>query len=350
MRAAVYHGLRDYRIEEVEDPSAGEDGVVVKVRASGVCGGDLHAYKDMHMERPPGKLVYGHENAGEVVEVGRNVEGVAVGDRVFSESFGFCFQCEACKQKNYFACSSGLRVAGLSALNGGFAEYLWVPVVFRDPKTGMSTNIFKLPDTMSFSEAALVEPINIGVGSVKGLAPNPDETVLVFGAGMIGLGIVMNLKAAGVTKIISCDISDMRLKAAGELGAHVLINGETEDVPAKVMAETDGRGADMVLEAAGAPKTFHQAIACARRGGRISVVAYFEEPVDFRPHHLINKGLRIQPGGGGNFSDAFDLVKSGAVKEEQVVSHVFPLDSIGEAHETAINTKGSIKVMIDPWM
>ncbi|MCP4224713.1 MAG: zinc-binding dehydrogenase [Actinomycetia bacterium] len=171
-----------------------------------------------------------------------------------------------------------------------------------------------------------------------------------MGAGLIGLGVVMNLKAAGVTKIISCDISDKRLKAAGELGAHVLINGDTEDVLAQVMKETGGRGADMVLEVAGVPKTFHQAIACVRRGGRISVVAYFEEPVDFRPHHLINKGVRIQPGGGGNFLDSFDLVKSGAVKEEQVVSHVFPLDKISEAHETAIDTKGSIKVMIAPWM
>jgi len=349
MKAAVYNGLRDYRIEDVPEPSAGEDGVVVKVRAAGVCGGDLHAYKDMHMERPPGRLVYGHENAGEVVEVGKNVEGVAVGDRVFAEAFGFCFQCDACKQKNFFACTSGLRIAGLSSLNGGFAEYLWVPVVFKHPQTGVPTNILKLPDTMSFNEAALVEPINIGSGVVKGLAPDPDETVLVMGAGMIGLGTIMCLKSAGVGKIISCDISDLRLKAAGELGADILINGETEDVPARIMAETAGAGADIVIEAAGMPETFHQAIASVRRGGRISVVAYFETPVDFRPHLLINKGVGIQPGGGGNFFDAFDLVKSGAVTEAQVVSHVFPLEKINEAHETAIDTKHSIKVMINPW-
>jgi len=349
MKAAVYIGTRDYRIEEIDDPSCGEDGVVVRVRAAGVCGGDLHAYKNIHMERPPGRLVYGHENAGEVVDVGKNVEGVAAGDRVFAESFGFCFKCEACKQKNYTKCTSGPRVAGLSALNGGFAEYLWVPVVFRNPKTGSPTNILKLPDTMSFQEAALVEPINIGSGVVAGLAPNPDETILVMGAGMIGLGTIMNLKSVGVSKILSCDISDMRLQAAGELGADILLNGEKEDIPARVMAETGGRGADTVVEAAGVPETFHQSIACVRRGGRISVVAYFEEPVDFRPHLLINKGVRIQPGGGGDFFGAFDLVKSGAVREEQVISHVFPLDKINEAHETAIDTKRSIKVMIDPW-
>lgn len=116
------------------------------------------------------------------------------------------------------------------------------------------------------------------------------------------------------------------------------------------MDETKNQGVDIVIEAAGVPQTFHQAIACVRRGGRICVVAYFEEPVDFRPHHLINKGVRIQPGGGGNFFDAFDLVTSGAVTEKQVVSHVFPLDKVNEAHETAIDTKNAIKVIIDPWM
>lgn len=348
MKAAVFHGPKEYRIEEIEDPSAGEDGVVVKVRAAGVCGGDLHAYKNMHMERPPGRLVYGHENAGEVVEVGKNVKGVAVGDRVFAESFGFCFKCDACKQKNYMRCTSGLRVAGLSALNGGFAEYLWVPVVFQNPKTGTPSNILKLPDSISFQEGALTEPINIGSGVVRDLKPDGSETVLVMGAGMIGLGTIMNLKAAGVSKIISCDISDMRLKAAGELGADVLLNGEKEDVLARVMAETGGTGADVVVEAAGVPETFHQAIACVRRGGRITVVAYFEKVVDFRPHHLINKGVRLLPGGGADFYGAFDLVTSGAVKEKQVISHVFPLDKINEAHDVAIDTKGSVKVMIDP--
>ena len=182
-----------------------------------------------------------------------------------------------------------------------------------------------------------------------GLAPDPDATVLVMGAGMIGLGTVMFLKSAGVSKIISCDISDMRLKAAGALGAHILLNAEREDVLARVMKESSGAGADIVIEAAGVPETFHQAIASVRRGGRISVVAYFEKPVDFRPHLLINKGVTVRPGGGGNFFDAFDLVKSQAVKEDQVVSHTFPLEKINEAHETAIDTKNSIKVMIDPW-
>ncbi|MEE8397677.1 MAG: alcohol dehydrogenase catalytic domain-containing protein [Desulfobacterales bacterium] len=349
MRAAFYNGFKDYSIEEIEDPIAGDEGVVVKVRAAGVCGGDLHAYKDMHMERPPGRLVYGHENAGEVVEVGKNVKGVAVGDRVFSESFGFCFTCDACKQKKYAQCTSGLRVAGLSELNGGFAEYLWVPVVFQNPETGTPSNILKLPDSMSFQEGALTEPINIGSGVVRDMKPDGNTTVLVFGAGMIGLGTVMNLKSVGVSKIISCDISDMRLKAAGELGADVLLNGETEDVLARVMAETGGVGVDVVVEAAGVPETFHKAIACVRRGGRITVVAYFEEPVDFRPHHLINKGVKLLPGGGADFYGAFELVRSGAVKEKQVISHVFPLDKVNKAHETAIDTKGSVKVMIDPW-
>lgn len=348
MKAAIHYGPGDYRIEEIEDPSAGEDGVVVKVGAAGVCGGDLHAYKGFYMERPPGKMVYGHENAGEVVEVGANVKDVKVGDRVFSEALGVCFKCDACKKKHFERCAGGFRVAGLFGLNGGFAEYLWVPVVLRNPATGVPWNLLKLPDTMTFQEAALVEPVNIGLGAAKSLQPRPEDTVLVMGAGMIGLSAILALKSLGVSKIISCDISDMRLKAAGELGAHVLLNGETDDVVKRVMEETAEKGADIVMEIAGVPETFHQAIASVRRGGRISVVAYFEKPVDFSPHLLINKGVSIVPGGGGNFVDAFELVEGAAVKEKQVISHAFPLDKIDEAHKTAIDTRNSVKIMITP--
>ena len=348
MKAVVHYGPKDYRLEEIDDPSAGEDGLVVRVRAAGVCGGDLHAYKGLYMERVPGKQVYGHENAGEVVEVGTKVEDVAVGDRIFAEALGVCFECEACKSKNFSRCAGGIKVAGLSGLNGGFAEYLLMPVVFRDPATGAMGNVFKLPDSMSFAEGALVEPVNIGLGVVKSLKPEPGHAVLVMGAGMIGLGAVLSFKSMGVTKIISCDISDMRLKAAGELGATVLINGEKEDAVERVMAETGGKGADIVVEAAGVPKKLRQSIDCVRPGGRVSIVAYFEEPVEFSPHLLIGKGVTIVPGRGGSFRDAFELVKKEELKEEQVISHVFPLDKFAEAHEIAIATKESVKVMIAP--
>ncbi len=348
MKAAIHYGPKDYRIEEIEDPSAGEDGLVVKVKAAGVCGGDLHAYKGLYLERPPGKMVYGHENAGEVAEVGSNVKDFKVGDRVFSEALGVCFECDACKRKDFGRCAGGIKVAGLFGLDGGFAEYLWLPAVFRDPATGVVSNVFKLPDTMTFEEGALVEPVNIGLGVAKSLKPEPGHIVLVIGAGMIGLSAVLGLKSLGVNKVISCDISARRLEAAGELGADVVINAEKEDVVERVMAETGGKGAHIVVEAAGVPKTFRQAIGSVRPGGRVSVVAYFEEPVEFSPHWLIGKHVTIVPGGGGSFRDAFDLIKTGAVKKEQVISHVFPLDKINDAHDIAIDTKESVKVMIAP--
>ena len=349
MRAAIYNGPRDYQIEDIDDPIARDDGLVVKVRAAGICGGDLHAYKDRHLERPPGRLVYGHENAGEVVEVGRNVEGIEVGDRVFAEAFGFCFDCDACRQGNYMQCTTGLRVAGLLAQHGGFAEYLSVPVVMRHPKSGAPTNIFKLPENMSFGEGALVEPVNIGVGVTQGLQLRGDETVLVVGAGMVGLGTVMCLRSTGVARIMCSDVSDMRLGVAAELGADVVLNSASDDVVARVREETGGRGADIVIEAAGVAESFDQALGSVCRGGRLSVVAYFEKPVTFEPHQLINRGVRMLPGGGGNFHDAFVLLAAGGVKGDRVITHTFPLDQINEAHETAIDTRKSIKVMIDPW-
>ena len=348
MKAAIYYGARDIRIEEVECPRAGDDGIVVKVRAAGVCGSDLHAYKKAPQDRPFGRLTYGHENAGEVVEVGANVEDVKVGDRVFAAALLPCFECEWCERKDYAKCSAGLRVAGLSGLRGGFAEYLWVPVVLRENDTGIVTNVFKLPETMSYQDGALVEPMGIGASVVRNAVPGTDDVVVVLGTGMIGLGTVVNLKASGVSKIIATDVSEKRLEAARELGADVILNPAEEDVVKRVMEETSGSGADIVVEAAGLPITFLQSFDMVRRGGRIVVVAFYEEPVEFKPHVVIVKNARIIPGKGADFQKAFELVKAGKLKDKQVISHVFPLDKIDEAFETAINTRESVKVMIEP--
>ena len=347
MKAAIYYGPGDVRIEEIERPKAGDDGLVVRVRAAGVCGGDVHAYRTTAEDRAPGILAHGHENAGEVVEVGANVKDVKVGDRVFAEGLLPCFECEACKAKDYARCSAGLGVAGLSKLHGGFAEYLWVPVVLRD-STGTLANIFKLPDTMSYQEGALVEPMGVGAGTARNAQPEAGDVVVVLGTGIVGLGAVVSLKAAGVAKLIASDVSEKRLQAAKELGADVILNATDEDVVKRVKEETAGKGADIVVESAGLPVTFAQSLDMVRRGGKIVVVAYYEKPAEFKPHILINKNIKLVPGRGADFRGAFELMKAGKVKDRQVVSHAFPLDKIHEALETAMNTKESIKVMIEP--
>jgi 2-desacetyl-2-hydroxyethyl bacteriochlorophyllide A dehydrogenase len=347
MKAAIYHGPRDIRIEEIDRPKAGDDGLVVRVKAAGVCGSDLHAYKKAPLDRPFEFLVYGHENAGEVVEVGKNVTDIKVGERVFAEGFLPCFKCPACQKKEYVRCAKGIKLAGLTGLNGGFAEYLWVPFIMRDA-SGNPTNIFKLTDKMSYQDGSLIEPLAIGSAAMKAAAPVSSEVAVVLGSGVIGLGTVVNLKAAGVSKVIISDISDKRLKAAGELGADVVLNAGKEDVTKRVFQETAGAGADIIVEAAGEPSTFLQSLDFVKRGGRIVIVAFYETSVAFEPHALIKKGARIIPGRGSDWKMAFGLIDAGKMKDTQVVSHTFPLDKIKEAFETAINTRESIKVMIEP--
>jgi len=348
MKAAIYYGPRDIRIEEIERPTAGDDGVVVRVRAAGVCGGDVHAYKQIAEDRPPGILAHGHENAGEVVEVGANVKDVKVGDRVFAEGLLPCFECEACKSKDYMRCTRGLGVAGLSRLHGGFAEYLWVPVVLHDPNSGALANLFKLPDTMSYQDGALVEPMGVGAGTARNAQPEASDLVVVVGTGIVGLGALVSLKAAGVEKLIASDVSDKRLQAAKELGADLTLNAAEEDVVKRVKEETAGRGADIVVEAAGLPLTFAQSIDMVRPGGKIVVVAFYEKPAEFKPHVLIIKNIKLIPGRGADFRGAFELMKAGKMKDRQVVSHTFPLHKIEEALETAMDSRESIKVMIEP--
>jgi len=266
MKAAIYYGPGDMRLEEIERPKPGDEGILVKVRAAGICGTDLHCYKQLYATYKPG-IVLGHENAGDVVEVGANIQDVKVGDRVFATALLPCFECEFCKRKEYYKCVSPKGLGGIMKLNGGFAEYLWVPVVL------LNRNVFKLTETMSYQDGALIEPIAVGARAANKVEPQTDDVVVILGAGIIGLSTLAQLKALGVFKVIVSDISEKRLQAAKELGATLIVNPTEEDVVKRVMEETSGKGADIVVEAAGQPVTFLQSIDMVRRGGKIGLVA-----------------------------------------------------------------------------
>ena len=334
MKIGILYGTRDIRVEEIETPKPGDGGMLVRVRACGICGSDLHAYKNA--SRTTTGIARGHEITGDVVEVGANVRDVKVGDRVFANSVIPCFKCEACKRKDYWQCPE-MKQGGFTA-NGGFAEYLLVPTPY----------ITKLTETMSYQDGALAEPTGVGCAVVNAVEPKTDGAAVVLGVGMVGLGAVAKLRALGVSKVIASDISEKRLEAAKELGADLVINPTEEDVVKRVMEETSGRGADSVIETAGLPVTFLQAIDMGGMNSRIGIVTGTEEPFEFNPGVLLRKKNRIIPVLGSAFRDGFEVVKAGGVKDRQVVSHAFPLDRINEAFETAINTKESVKVMIEP--
>ncbi|MDD5082855.1 MAG: alcohol dehydrogenase catalytic domain-containing protein [Dehalococcoidales bacterium] len=349
MKAAIYYGPYNLKVEDIKLHEVGDLGAIVKIRASGICGSDLHPYKQK-WERYSTGIVIGHEYAGDVVEVGSKVKDVKVGDRVFAKAMLPCFECDFCKKEDYMHCRSA-KSGGVWGLHGGFAEYIWLPIAMLD-KT-----VFRLANTMSYQDGALVEPIGVGTYVVNRAEPAHSDTVIVLGAGIIGLGAIAKFKDLGVSKLMTSDISEKRLKAARELGADILIDATKEDVIKRVMQETSGKGADIVVEAAGKPATFLQAIDMVRPDGKMAVVATYEESFDFNPSlarpgmpmtSLVRKGVRLIGCLGGDWAGGFDLIKRGKVKDKQVVSHVFPLDKIVAAFEMQMNARESIKVMIEP--
>ena len=349
MKAAIYHEAGDIRIEEIEYPKPGDVGIVVRVRAVGICGTDVHAYQSSRIQYATGKAL-GHEFCGDVVEIGPKVTDVKIGDRVWAVSMLPCFQCEACRKGEYFACRNA-KGGGVSGHDGAFSEYTWVPVV------ALNRNVIKIDAGMSYRDGALVEPVGVGTGAAHHSEPQSSDTVVVLGAGVVGLGAIATFKAMGVARVIASDISEKRLAAAGELGADVLINATKQDTVGIVMEETSGRGADIAVEAAGIPVTFHQSIDMVRRDGKVMVVATYDKPFEFDPslarpgmrmNSLVRKAVRMFGCYGGDNLGSYALIREGRVKASQLVTHTFPLDEIEKAFQTQMDSRESIKVMIEP--
>ena len=349
MKAAIYHGPGDIRIEEIDHPTPGDVGVVVRVRSAGICGTDVHAYRSDRIQYATGKVL-GHEFSGDVVDIGSEVADIRIGDRVWAISMLPCFQCEACRKGEYFRCPDA-KGGGVSGHDGAFSEYTWVPVA------ALNQNVLRLDDSMSYQDGALVEPVGVGAGAARRAEPRDSDTVVILGVGLVGLGAVAMFRDMGVAGIIASDISERRLSAAGELGADVLINAADENPVESVMAQTSGRGADIVVEAAGIPATFLQSIDMVRRDGKVMAVATYDEPFEFDPSlarpglrmsSLVRKAVRMIGCYGGDNLSAYHLIRRGKLKAGQVITHTFPLDEIEKAFETQMDSRESIKVMIEP--
>jgi len=236
-------------------------------------------------------------------------------------------------------------------IDGGFAEYIKVPFV------ALNQNIFILTPEMSYWDGALMEPLSVGTGVVKKLNPRPSDIAVIQGAGIIGLGVLAQMKAIGVTKVIVSDISEKRLIAAGNLGADILVNPKKDNVVDRVMKETSNKGANLIIEAAGKAETFHQSIEMVCREGKTMVVAYYDEPFMFNPsrspsgsewNSLVSKAIQILGGPIPDMAGSFEFIKSGKIKAEQVVSQIYPLEKISEAFQMQMNPYESIKVMLEP--
>jgi len=336
MKAAVLRGASDIRTETVPDPVCAPHGVIIKVQACGVCGSDLHWYK----EDGHAGTIFGHEFSGDIVEVGKDVQGISVGTRCTAVGFAPCGKCFWCRQGKPHRCSD-MALLGYQ-FAGAMAEYVHVPFA------ALGRTIFPLPEELTYEDAASVEPLSISYFSVNRGQPKPDEVIAVIGLGVIGLYAVQVLKAMGVEKVVAAGRRPARLAAAKLCGADPVIDAATADTLAEVMNATAQLGVNTVVECAGNQTTFDQAVGMARGGGKILLVAVYEKPLSWLPLPVIGKNLTLIGCLGGNFRASLELLKSGKVKAGPLISHRFGLDEAALAFRTQLSDPTAVKVMIRP--
>ena len=336
MKVAVMLGIGKMGFEERDIPQPKDDEVLVKLEYVGICGSDLHYYESGaigdYVVKPP--FVLGHEPGGTVVEVGKNVTHLKVGDRVALEPGKTCGHCEFCKTGRYNLCPDVVFFA-TPPVDGVFQEYV-------AHEAGLC---FKLPDNVSTMEGALIEPLAVGFHAARQGGAQAGQVAVVTGAGCIGLVSMMALKAMGVSKVYSVDVMDKRLDKALELGADGVINGSREDAVKKVMELTGGMGCDLVIETAGTEITTRQAVQMTKKGSTIVLVGYSKTGEIKMPISLaLDKELTFKTVFRYRhiYPMAIDAVASGRVNLKGIVTNEFALDDIQEAMDESVNNKADI--------
>ena len=347
MNAAVYLPETGITIEERAEPILEPDRLLIKVGAAGICGSDMHYYRDGHIGdwwvRQP--HVLGHEFAGTVVAIGSGVNGDGMtcfreGDQVAIEPIIPCDRCHACRDGLYNLCQN-LRFTGSPHTDGAFQEIVSVRPRFAH----------HLPDGMDLELAALVEPTSIAVHAVRRSGLTMGDSVAIIGAGPIGLLTLAAARAAGASDIYVADVDLVRLQMATQMGATKTIDASVDSV-ATLLDLTQGAGADVVFEAVGAAATFDQAVAMTKPGGRLCVIGVCPEAkieIDFMSAQA--KELSILPIylGRNAFPAALALLADGRIDGRAIVTHRFPLAEMATAMDTAVERRGNaVKVIVNP--
>jgi L-iditol 2-dehydrogenase len=350
MRAVVYRGINDMRVETVPVPEIGPGELLIKVATCGICGTDL---KKIHMGSHSAPRIFGHEMAGTIVQVGDGIEGFDIGDRVMTFHHVPCGECYYCRKRTPSQCPLYLKTgvtAGFAPSGGGFAEYIRV-MDFVVQKGG----VVHIPDGVPFEQAAFIEPLNTVLKGVKLLNLAPDDTVLVIGQGPIGLMHAALAKRTGA-RVLTSDLFPERHAIAARFGLANPIFAETENVVERVKAETEGRGADAVILAVGGNALIKTALDSARYGGKVMLFAQTQHgEATFDPAAVCVDEKTLL----GSYSSSFaildevcDIVLNGYQNRfnlTQLISHRFPIEQAVEAIEIASHPQpGSMKIMIEP--
>ena len=352
MKAALWYGREDVRVQEVEEPNVVEGSVKIKVKWCGICGSDLHEYLGGPIFIPQdaphpisgdkAPVILGHEFSGEVVEVGKGVFDIEVGDRVAVEPIVACGKCDACMEGKYNLCKS-LGFHGLCGGGGGFAEYTVFPAEF----------VHKIPDSLSFEKAALIEPIAVAIHSLRIGKFVTGQTAIVLGAGPIGLATIEALKAAGASLVIVMQRKSIRQEYAMRAGADEVIDPNDLDVAEEVKRLTGGRGVDISFETTGAKIGFDAGIESIKYNGTMVVTSIWENEININPNALVftEKNVIGTIAYRNEFPATISQMSDERIKAQGYITKKIVLDDIveeGFGTLTGPQKKQHVKILVTP--
>jgi L-iditol 2-dehydrogenase len=348
MKAQVFRGVDQLSYEEVPQPEIAADEVLVQVNVVGLCQSDIKKIKYPLLDPP---RIFGHETAGTIAQMGADVTGWTVGDRVVVMHHIPCMKCAHCDNNNFSMCETYKNItttAGFTPSGGGFAEFVRVPGhIVREG------GLIRIPDDVTFEQASFVEPTNCCLKAVKKAQIKAGKTVLITGAGPIGLMFIMLVKHFGA-RAISTDLLPSRVEKALSVGADAAFDARDPEIAEKIQAMTDGLGVDVSLLAVPSDKAFFQALDCTRKGGKILFFAEFpdEMEIPLNPNVLYRKEIDLM----GSYSSAFPLQDLAAalvfehkIDVDALISDRYPLSELANAVAQAVKpTAETYKILLYP--
>ncbi|KAJ3440620.1 l-threonine 3-dehydrogenase [Anaeramoeba flamelloides] len=336
MKCMLYEGPQTVKFCEIAVPKPKRGNVLVQVKRCGICGTDLHIYKGEIKSFSQKGIVLGHEISGVVSQLGNEVEDFEIGTRVAIDPNLFCSKCEFCRTKKKHFCKNWNAIG--VTLNGGFAEYVEVP----------SSACYVIPEGISFKKAALFEPLSCILHGISRASMEPCDTILVQGAGSIGLLFIQCLKKLGAYRIIVSDIDNNKLLLAKGYGADVLINVKEKDLNETVLQETNQLGVDLFIDAAGLLSTIPNSLKIVKCGGKVLIFGVPPEnkTVEIEPYLIYRREIQII----GSFTNPNSNVTAMKFLEKidhsKIISHVIDLNEIEEKGFKMMGKEGTFKIQV----
>jgi threonine dehydrogenase-like Zn-dependent dehydrogenase len=343
MKALVLESYNNLMVKEVPQPVYNEKDLLIRVKACGICGSDVHGMDGSTGRRKP-PLIMGHEASGVVERVGNKVSNFQVGDRVTFDSTEYPLY-DWFTLKGRYNLSDNRRVLGVAPeeyhRDGAFAEYVSIPAHIAH----------LLPDRVSFDQAAMVEPVAVATHAINLTDIKIMDTVLVVGTGMIGLFLIQVLQHSNAGKVIAVDIDSKKLDLARQFGADVCISADDHDFRSKILMNSNKRGADVAFEAVGLDKTLQMAIGNVRKGGTVIMIGNVSSEVQFPLQSVVTREIRLQGSCAiaGEYPQALEMIDRGLVHVDPLISATAPLeDGAKWFHRLYQNEPGLYKVILHP--